>query len=56
MQRLVRHPESGASRDRVRRGYRVLFIKSHAVYYKVTATTIHIIRVLHVRMDADGHL
>jgi hypothetical protein len=30
-------------------------IRSHAVYYKVTSA-IHIIRVLHVRMDADEHL
>jgi plasmid stabilization system protein ParE len=40
----------------VRAGYRVLFIKRHAIYYKVASTVIHIIRVLHVRMDAEGHL
>jgi toxin ParE1/3/4 len=53
--RLARNPELGARREHIRHGYRVLFIKSHAVYYKVT-TAIHIVRVLHVRMDADGHL
>lgn len=55
IQRLAGNPNSGASRAHVREGYRVLFVKSHAVYYKVTSTVIHIIRVLHVRMDADGH-
>jgi toxin ParE1/3/4 len=56
IKRLSNNPASGASRDHVRQGYRVLFIKSHAIYYKVTSTAIHIVRVLHVRMDADTHL
>jgi toxin ParE1/3/4 len=54
-QRLARNPELGASREHIRHGYRVLFIRSHAVYYKVTSA-IHVVRVLHVRMDADEHL
>jgi toxin ParE1/3/4 len=37
-------------------GYRVLFVASHAVYYTVTPTTIHVIRVLHGQMDPDRHL
>lgn len=53
--RLARNPELGTSRENIRRGYRVLFIRSHAVYYKVTSA-INVIRVLHVRMDADEHL
>jgi toxin ParE1/3/4 len=56
IQRLTNNPELGASRADVRAGYRVLFIKRHAIYYKVASTVIHIIRVLHVRMDAEGHL
>ena len=36
--RLARNPELGASRENIRQGYRVLFIRSHAVYYKVTST------------------
>ena len=54
-QRLARNPELGTSREHIRHGYRVLFIRSHAVYYKVTSA-VQIIRVLHVRMDADEHL
>jgi toxin ParE1/3/4 len=56
IQRVAGNPEMGASRDHVRQGYRVLFIKSHAIYYKITSNAIHIVRVLHVRMDADSHL
>jgi toxin ParE1/3/4 len=55
-QPLAENPELGTSREHIRHGYRVLFIKSHAVYYTVTPSAIHVIRVLHVRMDADDHL
>jgi toxin ParE1/3/4 len=53
--RLARNPELGASRENIRHGYRVLFIRSHAIYYKVTSA-IQIIRVLHVRTDANEHM
>jgi toxin ParE1/3/4 len=51
IRQLADSPEMGAERDYVREGYRVLFINSHAVYYTVTPSTIHIVRVLHGRMD-----
>lgn len=53
--RLADNPELGAKRDYVREGYRALFIGSHAVYYTVTPSTIHIIRVLHSQMDSGKH-
>jgi plasmid stabilization system protein ParE len=46
----------GAKRDYVREGYRVLSINKHAVYYTVTPSAIHIIRVLHGQMDPGRHL
>lgn len=46
----------GESRDYVREGYRVLLINSHAVYYTVTPSAIHIVRVLHGQMDPGRHL
>lgn len=46
----------GAKRDNVREGYRVLFINSHAIYYNVTQSAIHVIRVLHGQMDPGRHL
>ena len=49
-------PELGARRDDVRSGYRVLFVKRHAVYYTVTASTVQIVRILHGRMDPEIHL
>ena len=53
---LAEHPEMGSKRDYVREGYRVLFINRHAVYYTVTPSAVHIIRVLHSRMDPERHL
>lgn len=48
--------ELGTSRDDVREGYRVLFVNRHAVYYTVTRSTIHVVRVLYVQMDPEEHL
>ena len=53
---LPDNPDLGIKRDYVSDGYRVLFVASHAVYYTVTPTTIHVIRVLHGQMDPDRHL
>lgn len=53
---LAEQPEMGSMRHYVRDGYRMLLINSHAVYYRVTSTAIHIIRVLHSRMDPERHL
>lgn len=54
--RLAAQPALGARRDAVREGYRVLFVADHAVYYRVTATAVQVIRVLHGRMDPERHL
>lgn len=53
---LAKNPELGNKRDYLRKGYRVLFINRHAVYYTVAPSIIHIVRVLHVQMDPDRHL
>ncbi len=53
---LADNPEMGATRDYVREGCRVLLINSHAVYYTVAPSAIHIVRVLHGQMDPGGHL
>ncbi len=54
--RLAAQPAMGARRDAVREGYRVLFVGDHAVYYRVTAAAVQVIRVLHGRMDPERHL
>ena len=54
--RLAADASIGADRQGVRNGYRVLFINRHAVYYKVRAREMEIIRVLHGQMDPEIHL
>lgn len=56
MNLLAENSELGASRDYVRDGYRVLIINRHAIYYTVSATTIHVTRILHGQMDPERHL
>ena len=53
---LRRHPELGQRCDHIREGYRSLRINRHVVYYTLTpASVVHIIRVLHERMDPGRH-
>jgi toxin ParE1/3/4 len=56
IKQLAANPELGTKRDYAREGYHVLFINSHAVYYTIAPSTIHIIRVLHGQMDPARHL
>ena len=53
---LAGNPELGVRRDNVREGYRALFVNRHAIYYRLTPTTVEIVRVLHGQMDPDRHL
>jgi toxin ParE1/3/4 len=55
MRSLAYNPNKGTKRENVRSGYRVLLVGSHAIYYTSTETAVHIIRVLHGRMDPDSH-
>jgi toxin ParE1/3/4 len=56
IQLLAGNPELGANRDFVRKGYRVLFVNRHAIYYTATMSAVHIVRVLHEQMDPSRHL
>jgi toxin ParE1/3/4 len=56
IEQLAENPEVGEKRDGVREGYRVVLINRHAVYYTVTPRVIHVVRVLHGRMDTSRHL
>jgi toxin ParE1/3/4 len=48
---------SGKSADNIRPGYRVAFVKSHIVFYKVESDAIlEIIRILHQSMDIEDWL
>jgi toxin ParE1/3/4 len=48
---LARNPHLGVRRDNVREGYRALFVNRHAVYYRLSATSVDVVRVLHGQMD-----
>ena len=53
---LAGNPYLGVRRDNVREGYRALFVNRHAVYYRLSATSVDVVRVLHGQMDPARHL
>lgn len=44
-------PDSGASRDQLARGLRVLFHRAYAIYYMAGAAEVVIVRVIHGARD-----
>lgn len=48
---LLTHPEAGKPADDVRKGYRMLSIGSHVIYYALNDDYIDIAAVLHQRMN-----
>jgi toxin ParE1/3/4 len=55
-QRLIDFPEIGRSRPEFFPGCRTLPVERHIIYYRLDETTIRIVRVLHMKMDAARHL
>lgn len=53
---LARLPEVGRLRKDVGPHYRSVVQGSHVIFYRVTASNIVIVRVLHGRMSAERHL
>ena len=49
-------PRVGRSCDDVRPGYRKYLVGSHVLFYRVTATAVVVVRILHQRMDVERHL
>lgn len=57
IERVVDNPLIGRSCDEVRPGYRRHAVGSHTLYYRMASDElIHVVRVLHKRMDVDRHL
>jgi toxin ParE1/3/4 len=56
MLRLLRHPEIGVDCDELRAGYRRTGAGRHHIYYRIAETSIEVVRLLHVSMDAGAHL
>lgn len=53
---LAEFPELGFARDDIKSGYRQLSAEKHHIFYRISSTKIHIIRILHDRMLKQGHL
>jgi len=54
MEPVCRFPLAGADRRQLAPGLRVTFHGSYAIYYRVLADAVVIIRVLHAARDAAG--
>ncbi len=53
---LTEQPLVGTERPELLSGIRSLPIESHILFYRVTASSVEIIRVLHARQDPARHL
>ena len=53
---LLDNPKIGRERPDIKDGYRCLNIEKHILFYKIAKTEIHILGVLHSRMDIANHL
>lgn len=53
---IAENSEIGFACDYIRKGYRQYHINRHFVFYYVTATKIHIVRVLHDSMNFQAFL
>jgi toxin ParE1/3/4 len=49
-------PRAGRTCDDVRPGYRKYLVGSHVLFYRVTATAVVVVRILHQRVDVERHL
>ena len=56
LDRIANRPSLARPADDVRAGLRKLTVGSHAVYFRLTATTLRVVRILHGKMDPDRHL
>ena len=54
--RAAENPFLGSDRSDIRSGYRKMRSGSHAIYYRVFADRIDVIRVLHQGMDVESRL
>ena len=55
-QMLVYEPKLGRACDEIRQGYRKHHVGHHLIFYRLKASRIEIIRILHDSMDVDSHI
>lgn len=57
VERVAGNPLIGRACDEARAGYRRHNVGSHSLYFRILADdVIHVVRILHQRMDVDQHL
>ncbi len=56
MEHIKNNPHIGVACDYIRSGYRQHKINRHFVFYRLSHTKIHIIRVLHEKMNFKKHI
>lgn len=52
---IAQSPNLASPCDTIRPGYRRFQVERHAVYFRLEAGTVVVVRVLHERMDAPRH-
>ncbi len=53
---IADNPKIGVAREDLRQGYRSYHINHHVVFYRLTSSKVHIIRVLGEKMDVQRHI
>jgi len=56
MEMILENPKIGIACDDIRQGYRQYHINHHLVFYRLTPTNIHVVRVLGENMDMKRHI
>jgi len=55
-QMLANEPQLGRTCDEIKQGYRKHHLGRHLIFYRLIASRVEIIRILHDSMDVDSHL
>jgi len=56
IQMLAHDPQLGRACDEIKQGYRKHHVGRHLLFYRLIASRVEIIRILHDSMDVDSHL
>jgi toxin ParE1/3/4 len=53
---IATEPRRGRDSGDIRPGYRKYLVGSHVIFFRVTASYVDVVRILHAHMDFDRHL
>ena len=56
MEMILENPKIGIACDDIRQVYRQYHINHHLVFFRLTSTNIHVVRVLGENMDMKRHI